>query len=111
MARTKQQITQRFNSQSNKSRHLYRPSILALRDIRRFRNSPALIIKRHPFQRLVYEIANSIQPGFRFQIAAITSLREAAEAYVVSLFVNRNRIKITRKGIQLARRLRGENMI
>ena len=107
MARTKQKLTQRYKS--NKSRHLYRPSRLALRDIRRFGNSTA-IIKRHPFQRLVCEIANSIHPGFRFQNAAITSLQEAAEAFLVGLFVC-SRIKITHKDIRLARRLGGEKII
>ena len=104
MARTKQKLTQRYKS--NKSRHLYRPSRLALRDIRRFGNSTA-IIKRHPFQRLVCEIANSIHPGFRFQNAAITSLQEAAEAFLVGLFF----MKITHKDIRLARRLGGEKII
>ena len=92
----------------------YRPSSLALQQIRRYQKSTELLIKRHPFQRLVRDIAKPYHK--KFQIAALSALQEASEAYLVGLFEDTNlctihakRVTIMPKDIQLARRIRGEN--
>jgi len=92
----------------------YRPSSLALQQIRRYQKSASLLIKRHPFQRLVRDIAKPYHK--KFQLAALSALQEAAEAYLVGLFEDTNlctihakRVTIMPKDIQLARRIRGEN--
>ena len=92
----------------------YRPSSLALQQIRRYQKSTKLLIKRHPFQRLVRDIA--IKYHKKFQIAALSALQEASEAYLVGLFEDTNlctiharRVTIMPKDIQLARRIRGED--
>ncbi|XP_028665258.1 histone H3, embryonic-like [Erpetoichthys calabaricus] len=75
-----------------KKPHHYRPSTVALREIRRYQKSTELLIRKLPFQRL-----------------------EVSEAYLVSLFEDTNlcaihakRVTMMPKDIQLARRIRGE---
>ena len=97
--------------------HRYRVGTVALKDIRHFQGSTALLIRKLPFQRLVREIAQDFKTDLRFQSAAILCLQEAAEAYLVKLFDDANlcaihtrRVTIMTKDIQLARRIRGERM-
>ena len=95
--------------------HRYQAGTMALRDIRHFQRSTALLIRKLPFQRLVREIAQDFKTDLRFQSAAILCLQEAVEAYLVSLFEDTNlcaiharRVTIMPKDIQLARPIRGE---
>ena len=93
----------------------FRPGTVALREIRKYQKSTALIINKQPFQRLVKEIGQHFFPLLRFQASAISIIQEASEAYLVSLFEDTNlcaihakRVTIMPKDIQLARRIRGE---
>ena len=93
----------------------FRPGVMALREIRHYQKSSALLIRKLPFQRLVREIAQDFKTDLCFQSAAILCLQEAAEAYLVGLFEDTNlcaiharRVTITPKDLQLARRIRGE---
>ena len=61
----------------------FRPGVMALREIRHYQKSSALLIRKLPFQRLVREIAQDFKTDLRFQSAAILCLQEAAEAYLV----------------------------
>ena len=95
--------------------HRYRAGTVALKDIRHYQGSTALLIRKLPFQRVVREITQDIKTGLRFQSAALLCLQEATEAYLVSLFEDSNlcaiharRVTIMPKDIQLARRIRGE---
>ena len=95
-------------------RHRYRAGTAALRDIRHFQGSTALLIRKLPFQRLVREIAQDFKTDLRFQSVAILCLQEAVEAYLVGLFDDANlcaiharRVTIMPKDILLARRIRG----
>ena len=95
--------------------HRYRAGTVALKDIRHFQGSTALLIRKLPFQRVVREIAQDVKTDLRFQSAAILCLQEATEAYLVGLFDDANlcaiharRVTIMPKDIQLARRIRGE---
>ena len=95
--------------------HRYRAGTVALKDIRHFQGSTALLIRKLPFQRLVREIAQDFKTDLRFQSAAILCLQEATEAYLVRLFDDANlcaiharRVTIMPKDILLARRIRGE---
>ena len=90
----------------------FRPGTVALREIRRYKQSTELI-RFLPFQRLVREIAQDIRNDLRFQASAMRALRQAAEAYVVGLFEDSNlcaiyakRVTIMPKDFQLALRLR-----
>ena len=93
----------------------FRPGVMALREIRHYQKSSALLIRKLPFQRLVREIAQDFKTNLRFQSVAILCLQEAAEAYLVGLFEDTNlcaihakRVTITPKDLQLARPIRGE---
>jgi len=63
--------------------------VLALREIKRFQKTTALLIRLLPFQRLDREIAQEHETGcnapFRFQLSALNALQEAAEAYLVGM--------------------------
>lgn len=114
------------SSGSIKKPHRYRPGTVALREIRSYQKSTDLLIRKLPFQRLVREIAQQINPNglewgrlvgpeIRFQSTAILALQEAAEAYLVGLFEDTNlcaihakRVTILPKDMLLARRIRGE---
>ena len=69
-----------------------------------------LLIRRAPFQRVVYEIVRSFRNGLRIQAVAIKGLQEAAEAYLVGLFEDSNlcaihakQVTIMPRDVQLAR--------
>jgi histone H3 len=103
------------NSVQKKPR--YRPGSVAIREIRKYRSSTNLLIKKLPFQRLVREITSDLFPSknVRFQTASLAALQEAAEAYLVSLFEDTNlcamhakRVTIMPNDMTLARRIRGE---
>ena len=98
-------------------RRRYRPQSIALKEIRKYRNSTDLVLRKLPFQRLVRQIAADLRPGLdlRFQSTAILALQEATEAYLVGLFedtnlcaTHANRVTIMPRDMQLARRIRGE---
>ena len=93
----------------------FRPGTVALRDIRKYQKSFALLIQKLPFQRLVCEVAQDYKAELFFQIAAVHALQEASEAYLISLFEDVNlcalhakRVTIMLKDMQLARRIRGD---
>jgi histone H3 len=73
-----------------KKPHRYRPGTVALREIRRYKKSTELLIRKLPFQRLVREIAQDFKTDLRFQSSAVLALQEASEAYLVGLFEDTN---------------------
>ena len=84
-------------------------------EIRKYKKSTDLLIRKLPFQWLVCEIVQGIKPDFRVTPAMVMALQEAAEAYLVHLFDDANlcaihakRVTIQPKDIQLARRIHGE---
>ena len=115
----------------------YRPGTVALREMRRFQKGTELLIRKAPFQRLVREIMKElntkeitrdsctfvipnrheyIEPK-RMQSTAMLALHEAAEYYLVELFewanlcaMHAKRVTIMPKDMQLARRIRGEQV-
>ena len=96
-----------------KKKERYRPGALALKEIRRYQNSTKLLIPRIRFQRLVREISLEYKLNLKFQSAAIGTLQEASEAYLVGLFedtnlccLHANRVTIMPRDIHLARRIR-----
>ena len=96
----------------------FRPGTVALREIRRYQRGTDLLLRKLPFQRLVRELTQWIgKEDLRFQSTALMALQEAAEAYLVGLFEDTNvcaihakRVTITPKDMQLARRIRGEQL-
>ena len=71
------------------TRRRYKPDTIAKREIRKYQANAELLIRKLPFQRLVKEVSGSIG-NYRFESTAIMALQEAAEAYLVHLFVDAN---------------------
>jgi histone H3 len=114
MVRTKQTAARKVVVVGKPSRR-FRPGTVALREIRRYQRTTQPVLRRLPFQRLVREIAQRIAGEMRFQGTAVFALQEAAEAYLIGLFedtnvcaIHANRVTITPKDMQLARRIRSE---
>lgn len=111
---------------STKKKRRARPGTRALREIRKYQKSTNLLLLKAPFQRLVREIAQQVlqelggplsPADLRFKLSAVEAIQEAAEAYLVSLFEDANmccihakRVTIMPKDIQLAKRIRGDEL-
>ena len=98
-----------------KRKNHFRPGHLALNKIRHYQKRVNLLIHKLPFQHLVQELAQQFNMDLQFRSAAITTLQEASEAYLVHLFEDSNlcaihakRVTIMPKDIQLACRIHGE---
>lgn len=96
-----------------------RRGTVALREIRKYQRSTELLLRKAPFQRLVREITESVgtENDKRWQVAAVSALQEAAEAFLVSVLEDSNvcaihagRVTVMPKDMQLARRLRGDRV-
>ena len=86
----------------------------ALKEIQRYQMSTETLIRRFPFQRVVYEIVLGIRADLCFQSTAIMALHEAGEVLLVGLLEQANlcgihtkHVTIMPKDIQLARQIRG----
>ena len=55
------------------------------KDVKRLQKTVELLIKKLPFQRLVWEIAQKICTDLRFQRKVIMALQEAMEAFAVKM--------------------------
>ncbi|KAG4930806.1 hypothetical protein JHK85_048386 [Glycine max] len=73
-----------------KKPHRFRPSTVALREIRKYQKNTELLIRKLPFQRLVREIAQDFKTNLYFHSSAVSTLQEAVEAYLVVLFEDTN---------------------
>ena len=98
--------------------------MVALREIRRYQKSTECLIKRSPFQKLIWEISQEYcicpqGPGtpsiqVQFQSTAIAALQEAAENFIVGLFedvnllaIHAKRVTVMPRDVRLALRIRG----
>ena len=93
----------------------WRPGTVALRQIRKYQKSTALLMRKAPFQRLVRELATNQKAGLRWSANAVAALQESTESYVTGLLSDSNlcalhakRVTLMARDLQLARRLRGE---
>ena len=100
--------------------------MVALREIRRYQKSTECLIKRSPFQKLIWEISQEYcrcpqGPGtpsmqVRFHSTTIAALQEAAENFMVGLFedvnllaVHAKRVTVMLRDIRLVLRIRGDH--
>jgi len=84
-----------------KKPHRYRPGVIALKEIRDYQASTALLIRKAPFQRLVREVAEGLDKDVRFQSTAMLALQEASEAYLVAIFGDTNLCAIHAKRVTI----------
>ena len=100
--------------------------MVVLREIRGYLKSTECLIKRSPFQKLIWEISQDYcicpqGPGtpsmqVRFQSTTIAALTEATENFIVGLFedinllaVHAKRVMVMPRDIRLALRIRGDH--
>lgn len=102
---------------ARKAPHRYRPGTVALRQIRKYQKTAELLIRKRPFQRLCRELIIGCNTELKVQAAALFALQEAAEAFLVSYFddcqqlaIHAKRVTIMPKDMQLARRIRGDDL-
>ena len=88
---------------------------MALQEIRHYQKSTELLCRKLAVSRLIREIVQDFKTDLRFQLAAIATIHEAIEAYMVYLFedtslcaIHARRVTITPRDMQLARRICGE---
>ena len=98
-----------------KKKRRFRPGTVALREIHQYQKSTELLIRKAPFQQVIYKIMRGIWNDLRIQAAAVRSLQEAAVAYLVGLFKDSNLcaihakwVTIMPRDIHLARRIHRE---
>ena len=109
-------ITKIPNHVTEKKKYRVSPGVRALSEIRRYQKSTENLIRRLPFQRLVREVTRNIsEKEYKYKVAALFALQEAAESYLVGLFEDTNlcsihakRVTIMPKDMNLARRIRGQ---
>ena len=109
-----------------KKPYQYMPGMVGLREIRRYQKSTKCLIKRSPFQKLIWEISQKYciclqgprTPSMqvRSQSTTIAALQEAAENVIVGLFedinllaIHAKRVTVMPRDIRLALRIRGDH--
>jgi histone H3/H4 len=92
----------------------FRPGVAALKEIRKYQKSTDLLIRKRPFQRLVRDITQTMDPMIRVSAWALLAMQELAEAYAVTLFedcqigaIHAKRVTVMSKDLDLAKRIRG----
>ncbi|EMF09977.1 histone-fold-containing protein, partial [Sphaerulina musiva SO2202] len=82
-----------------------KPSVAALREIRRYQKTTELLIRRLLFQRICREvtidIANQAYTPLRIQASALGVLQEYAESLLVRIFTSANLLAIYAKRVTL----------
>jgi histone H3 len=108
----KTQNTKKEHMGGVKRPHRFKPGTVALREIRRFQKSTELLIPKAPFQRLVKEIVNEIEPDTRMSLQGLEMLRCDAENFLVAMYekaqvqaIHAKRVTVMSKDIRLVRYL------
>jgi histone H3 len=103
------------SQEAEKRKIRFRPGTVALREIRKYQKSTAMLLPRAPFQRLVRSICAGLDQDLRFSTQSLMALQESAEAYLVGCFEDANlcaihakRVTVMKKDLELARRIRGD---
>ncbi|KAJ8367033.1 hypothetical protein AAFF_G00333700 [Aldrovandia affinis] len=100
-------------------RNRFRPGTRALMEIRKYQKSTDLLLRKGPFSRVVREVCQSFSKlHLRWQAMALLALQEASEAFLVRLFSDANlcaihakRVTLYPRDVQLARRIRGVEVL
>ena len=96
-----------------KKPHRYRPGTRALMEIRKYQKSVEFLIRKLPFQRVVWEIVQDMNPNLRFTADTIFANQEASEVLLVNLLEDGNlctihwgRITVMPRDLNLVMKLR-----
>ena len=88
-------------SQQLKKKRRFRPGTVTLREIWQYQKSTELLIRKAPFQWVIYKIMRGIWNDLRIQAAVVWGLQEVAEAYLVGLFKDSNLCPIHAKWVTI----------
>lgn len=98
--------------QANPKPRRKKPGVRALMEIRKWQKDYSQVLLKAPFKRLVQQIANNHQPGFRFTQMAYVALQEVAEVHVVRIFeacniaaISAGRVTVMPKDFHTVRRI------
>ena len=105
-------------NRENKIQRRYRPTEKALAQIRKYKKitQSQLTLRKLPFQRLVRDIANKLNPngGYRWTSKSLEILQSVTEDYMINLLedsyqctLHAKRVTLMSKDLILARRIRG----
>lgn len=83
-----------MSTQTNQQRRKRKASTNAIREIKREQKRTETIIPVAPFNRLTQELSQQFKTDMRFKSEAHRALHVGAEAFLVELFQNANRIAI-----------------
>ena len=64
-------------------------------EFRRYQKPTELFLRKLPFQKLCWEVANTLKKDMRWQSSALGALQEAAEAYIIGLFKGKRVVPAT----------------
>ena len=113
--RAQKKVAQKQQEQAGgmKKPHRYRPGTWALMEITQYQKSVEFLIRKLPFQRVVREIVQDMNPNLRFTADAIFTLQEVSEVFLVNLLedgnlctILRGRITVLPKDLNLVMKLR-----
>ena len=65
----------------------HKPEVIALHEIHWFQKSVDMLIPLLSFGHVICEVAQDYKVGLRFQSSALMEIQEAAETYLVNLFL------------------------
>ena len=96
----------------------YHPVMRALLEIYHYQKSTEMLVRKLQFQCLVWKISQEFSIDMWLQRSTLQALQEAAEAYLVQLFVDTNlcaihakQVTILPKDMQLKRCIKGETAL
>ncbi len=82
--------------------HCWRLGMVAAREIRKFQKTTDLLIRKAPFQHLVWEVALKFgKSDLRMQSTAVLAHQEAAEYFMVDVFSDTNLCASHGKGVTI----------
>ena len=96
-------------------RYRYKPGIRTLLEIVYYQKKWGLILSKAAFTQLVWEVADDVKTGMRWQSSAILVLQEGTEAYIVGLYedvvleaIHGQRVTIMPKDMHIVQWIRGD---
>ena len=114
-ARASQSMQSQINTPTTTYKKRFKPGANAIREIKKFQKSTDLLIPKMPFTRMVRSmvLSRTGNDSMRFQSNAISTLQEATERHLISIYEDSfmcanhaKRVTLMKKDIQLIKRLK-----
>lgn len=92
-----------FETQEKKKRRRKQGTV-AIKQIKYYQETTALLLRALPFHRVVREIVENVSPehlNIRWKASALIALQEATEAFMVAVFEDTNKAAIHAKRVTI----------